>query len=128
MNLSARAPEQLHAVALTVAEDGPVPAYGRLAGDCRMEYLGPAFGTKYLAFCQPPGQPVVALIHDDFVSSWLARNGRPALVSLGWSEQTYEAYLTQMHAWSAELGCDPETVEYLIFQAEAERRASQWSQ
>lgn len=128
MDLAPRAPELLHAAALTLAEDGPVAAYGRLAHDCRMKYFGPAFGTKYLAFCQPAGQPLVALIHDGLVLSWLARHGRPDLVSTGWSERTYEAYLAQIHAWAAELGCDADTVEYLIFQSEADRRGNQWSQ
>jgi len=73
-NTSPRAPELLHAVARTLADDGPVAAYGRLARDCRMKYLGPAFGTKYLAFSQPVGHPLAALIHDELVSSWLARS------------------------------------------------------
>lgn len=115
-------------MALTLVDEGPVAAYGRLARDCPMKYLGPAFGTKFLAFCQPAGQPVVALIQDELVSSWLARHGRPDLTSNGWSERTYAAYLSQIHAWAAELGCDAETVERLIFQAEADTRGNQWSQ
>lgn len=43
------------------------------------------------------------------------------------SERTYGAHLAQMHAWAAELGCDPETVEYLIFHDEANARGNQWS-
>jgi hypothetical protein len=122
-----RATESLHQVAITLAEEGPVAAYDRLSGDCRLKFFGPAFGTKYLAFCQPAGQPVVALIHDELVSSWLAKHGRPDLVSTGWSTGTYEAYLEQMHEWAANLGCGPETVEYMIFQATADERGNQWS-
>ena len=122
------APVLLHAVARTLAADGPLAAYARLARDCRLKFLGPAFGTKYLAFCQPSGQPLVALIHDELVSAWLARNGRPDLESSSWSVPTYAAYLAQLHAWATDLGCSAETVEYLIFQAEADERGNQWSE
>ena len=128
LDTSPDAYRRLHAVTLTLLNDGPVVAYGRLAGDCRMKFFGPAFGTKFLTFCQPTGQPFTALIHDELVSSWLAKYGPSELVSAGWSERTYRAYLEQMHAWAAELDCDPETVEYLIFQAEADERGNQWSQ
>ena len=109
--------DSLHQVAVMLATEGPVAAYDRLSGDCRLRFLGPAFGTKYLAFCQPAGQPVSALIHDALVSSWLAAHGRPDLVSAGWSTMTYEAYLRQMHDWAAAIGCDAETVERLVFTA-----------
>jgi hypothetical protein len=122
------AAELLHVVALTLAADGPVAAYGRLGRDCRVKWFGPAFGTKYLAFSQQVDQPIVALIHDELVSSWLVRNGRPDLASHGWSERKYEAYVVQVHAWARQLDCSAETLEYLMFQAIADERGNQWSE
>ena len=121
------AAERLHVVAQSLATNGPVSAYGHLAGDCRLVQLGPAFGTKFLTFCQPGQQQPTALIHDDLVSSWLARHGRPDLGSVAWSEAVYDAYLAQMHAWAGELGLSAEAVEYVVFQAEADQRGNQWS-
>jgi len=118
----------LHAVARTLADDGAVAAYRRLAGDCRLRFLGPAFGTKYLAFCQPANTEPVALIHDALVSAWLARHGRPDLTAATWSVPMYEAYLDQLHRWSVELAVHPETIEFLIFQDEATRQGNQWSE
>ena len=128
LETSRDAPGLLHAVVRTLTDHGPTAAYARLAGDCRLKYLGPAFGTKFLAFCQPTGQPLAALIHDELVSSWLAENGRSELGSRGWRARTYGAYLAQIDAWAAELGCAAETVEYIIFQAEADRRGNQRSE
>ena len=87
-----------------------------------------SFGTKYLAFCQRPNQPLNALIHDELVSSWLSSHGRPDLASSSWSKRTYAAYLEQAHVWAAALDCDPEVVEYLIFQAMPAERRNQWSE
>ncbi len=120
--------ELLQGVARTLIQDGPLAAYGRFAGDSRLKYLGPAFGTKYLAFCQPADQRPKALIHDELVSSWLARHGRPDLASASWSKRTYCAYLDQADAWATAMGCDPEVVEYLIFQAMAAEQGNQWSE
>jgi hypothetical protein len=120
-------PARLDAVAKTVIDAGAVAAYGRLAGDCRIRGLGPAFGTKFIAFCQRPAAVPVALIHDELVSAWLAANGRPDLGSAAWSPSTYKAYLEQIHGWAASVDLTPETVEYLIFQAMADARGNQWA-
>ena len=107
--------------------EGALPAYRHLAGDYRIPGLGPAFGTKYIAFCQPGGHRPAALIHDELVSTWLATNARPDLSSTAWSVAIYEAYLDQVHRWADELEIDPEVVEYLIFQSMADERGSQWA-
>jgi len=118
---------RLRRVALAVRNESAVVAYGLLARDCRIKGLGPAFGTKFIAFCQPTGARPTALIHDELVSSWLAVHGRPDLSSVAWSRSTYEAYLEQMHAWADSLGVVPEVIEYLIFQAMADQRGNQWA-
>jgi hypothetical protein len=120
--------EHLTNVATIVRDEGALAAYRSLAGVNRVRGLGPAFGTKYIAFCVPEGADPAALIHDELVTAWLEENGRPDLRATTWAPRIYEAYLDQMHAWARELGVTPDTVEYLIFQEEADRRpGNQWA-
>jgi hypothetical protein len=120
-------PTKLLAVARSVRNDGAVMGYKRLSGDCRIPGLGPAFGTKFLAFCQPSGAKPAALIHDDLVASWLGQHSRPDLGATTWSPPVYEAYLEQMHAWADALELKPEAVEYLIFQSMSDASGNQWA-
>lgn len=117
----------LQAVAVLARVDGAMAAYRGLAHEHRIKGLGPAFGTKFIAFCQPAGGQPVALIHDQLVGAWLATHGRPDLAAASWSSPRYEAYLDQIHVWADALGVNPETAEYLIFQAEADARGNQWA-
>ena len=121
--------KRLLAVTRTLADEGALAAYRRLASprDCRLLGLGPAFGTKYLYFCQPPDQEVTALIHDALVSTWLLREAGLTLSSAVWSVSTYRHYLELMHKWAAELACRPDELEYGIFAAMAADRGSQWA-
>lgn len=118
---------RLRRVAVAARDESAVAAYGLLVHACRIKGLGPAFGTKFIAFCQPVEARPTALIHDELVSSWLAEHGRPDLSAAAWSRPTYEAYLAQMHAWADRLGVAPEVVEYLVFQAMADERGNQWA-
>jgi hypothetical protein len=127
MLMTPKAGERLRSVARIAAAEGALAAYVSLGTENRIKGLGPAFGTKYLAFCQPDSQPVTALIHDFLVSEWLGANGRPDLRASTWTPEIYAAYLDQMHAWAQDLGITPETLEYLIFQHEADIRGSQWA-
>jgi hypothetical protein len=68
----------------------------------------------------------MALILDNLVEKWLLRNGLD-LKSQPWSERRYSAYLTQMHAWAAELECAADEVEMCIFQAMANASGGQWA-
>lgn len=125
---ASQAADKLLAVARTLATDGALAAYRRLGDglDCRLGRLGPAFGTKYLYFCQPEGQELMALIHDKTVSEWIASHAGLTLSSEQWSVPTYRAYLRQMHDWAADLSCQPDDVELGIFRAMAKVRGSQW--
>jgi hypothetical protein len=120
---------RLHAVARTLAKEGADGAYRRLArpADCQLRGLGPAFGTKFLYFCQPPGQTVTALILDQLVSIWLARNTGVVLDSVTWSPPTYRRYLSYMHAWAAATGCLPDELELCMFREIASERGTQWA-
>lgn len=103
-----RGSQLLQSVAVAVRDHGAVAGYGKLSSECRIKGLGPAFGTNYIAFCQPEGQLPTALIHDELVSAWLSRNGRPDLSTTSWVPRVYEAYLDQMAAWGHELNETPE--------------------
>jgi hypothetical protein len=119
---------RLHAAIQTLARDGPIAAYRRLgdASDARLHGLGPAFGTKFMYFSQPPDQAVTALILDDLVASWLGRNVGLKLNPAVWRTETYNAYLRRMHEWARELDCRPDELEFCIFRAEADDRGNSW--
>jgi len=123
------APERLLSAVKTLAAEGPLAAYRRLAakGDCGLDGLGAAFGTKFLFFCQPPGQAPTALILDKLLSDWLLDNAGLDFNSQPWSEPRYAAYLRQMRAWARELDCAPDELEMCIFRAKADESGGQWS-
>lgn len=119
---------RLREVAEIASEKGALEAYRSLGGENRIKGLGPAFGTKFISFCQSARSGPTALIHDELVTSWLEANGRGDLRASTWAPRKYEAYLHQMQAWALELSVDPETIEYLVFQDEADKRpGNQWA-
>jgi hypothetical protein len=119
---------RLRLVAQTLAESGAVSAYQRLTvtTDCNLRWLGPAFGTKYLYFCERERHDSMALILDNLVATWLRREAATDLDPVPWSVATYRTYLDHMQPWSAAVGCDPDELEYCIFRAMATERSSQW--
>jgi len=123
------AAERLLSAVKTLATEGPLAAYGRLAakGDGGLDGLGAAFGTKFLFFCQPPGQAPTALILDKLLSDWLLDNTGLDFKSQPWSAPRYAAYLRQMHAWARALECAPDEMETCIFRAKADESGGQWS-
>lgn len=126
--LAPDAAKRLHAVAKIAASEGAIAAYRSLGRENRIKGLGPAFGTKFIAFCQPETVLPAALIHDELVTAWLEANGRADLRASTWAPRKYEAYLDQMGKWATELNVTAETIEYLIFQDEADRRpGNQWA-
>jgi hypothetical protein len=124
-----QAPERLLSAVKTLEAEGPLAAYRRLAakGDCGLDGLGAAFGTKFLFFCQPPGQEPTALILDKLLSDWLLDNAGLDFKSQPWSEPSYAAYLRQMHTWAREFDCAPDELETCIFRAKADESGGQWS-
>jgi hypothetical protein len=128
MLLAPDAAKRLRAVAKIAASEGAIAAYRSLGHENRVKGLGPAFGTKFIAFCQPETVLPPALIHDELVTAWLEANGRADLRASTWAPRKYEAYLDQVGAWATELRVTAETIEYLIFQDEADRRpGNQWA-
>lgn len=122
------AAERLAAVARTLEGSGPTSAYERMTsnGDCNLRWLGPAFGTKFLYFCQPPAYEVKALIFDNLVATWLRREAGVDLDPVPWSVPNYSQYLGHMHRWSLALGCSADDLEYCIFRTMATESRSQW--
>jgi hypothetical protein len=118
--------ERLARVAQQLAERGALEAYGLFAGDCRLRWLGPAFGTKFLYFC-PQGPEPQALIFDRLVARWLTKNTSIAFNAGPWSSTTYRRYLELLCGWAAVLGVGSDEVERCIFQAQANQGRNQWA-
>src|SRR5439155_446350 len=122
------AASRLRKVAELVQGSSADSAYRSFArsAESRLQFLGPSFGTKFLHFCQPANRWPRALILDEFVASWLREHTGEKLDPVAWNEPTYRRYLRLMHGWSEALGVEPDELEYCIFQAAADSRASQW--
>lgn len=119
---------QLQAAARALAGQGPVAAYARLGdhGVARLAGLGPAFGTKFLYFCSPPGSPP-ALILDRLVAQWLRGHTGLLLNEVRWSTATYAPYLGSMHEWPDELAVAAGELEACVFSEQAGLAGNQWA-
>jgi hypothetical protein len=99
---------------------GPLDGYAALAGPHRVKGLGPSFGSKFLYFASPEDSR--ALILDQLVADWLAREAALSLNATRWSVRTYAAYLHTMDEWSSGLGMSSHQLEEIVFTEEATRR------
>jgi len=119
----------LRSAADELASGEPVQAYARLGdhGAARLPGLGPAFGTKFLYFCSPPGTEP-ALILDRLVAGWLSGHAGLRLNQIRWSASTYLRYLTTMSEWADEMTLPPDKLEACVFMAAAADRGGQWAQ
>lgn len=117
----------LQSAAGELTRGGPVRAYARLGdhGVARLPGLGPAFGTKFLYFCSPPGDP--ALILDRLVADWLGEHAGLRLNQIRWSASTYLRYLTAMAGWADEMALPADKLEACIFMAAAADTGGQWA-
>ena len=122
-----RATDRLLVATRALADSGAVAAYRLFAGDCRLAFFGPAFVTKFLSFCQPPGQDPTALILDSLVAAWLRREADMEVDSARWSASTYCRYLDLMSNWAAALDCRPDELECCIFSAMSTERGNEWA-
>lgn len=122
------AAEYLRDAAKSLQHEGALAGYATLAQRShRLPYFGPAFGTKFLAFCSPAADPKPALILDVLVSKWLMRNAGLSVNPVPWDIETYGTYLGLMYRWSATLSAPPEALELCIFSAESTRVGNQWA-
>lgn len=118
---------KLHDVVTTLYADGAIAAYQRMATDCRLRYLGPAFGTKFLYFCDPGRWHPKALILDRLVGDWWHANLGQALNPWAWDSDTYARYLVAMDRWARRLECESDDLETLMFRSEASRLGLRWA-
>ncbi|MEU7907062.1 hypothetical protein [Actinoplanes sp. NPDC049118] len=107
-----QAPGVLREAAQVVRRDGGATAFAWLR-EHRLRYLGVAFATKYLYFCNGPDAPP-ALILDRLVQRWLRRHA-DYQVRLDWRVGDYDRYLGMTYAWASELRVTPDDAEYLMF-------------
>jgi hypothetical protein len=122
-----RAGDYLHEAVVTAGRSGALAGYASLAQRShRLPWFGPAFGTKFLAFCSD-NRDKPALILDDLVSKWIARNAGIQLAPHRWSVSTYRRYLAVMHRWADALGHPAEAIELCIFSSESVRVGNQWA-
>jgi hypothetical protein len=124
---SSHASNRLAKVTQHLAHRGALDAYDLLAGDCRLQGLGPAFGTKYLYFCPQSTAGPQALIFDRLVASWLAEHVDVRLNPVAWSPTTYRRYLELVSSWADALGVAGDEVEGCIFQARSNEVGNQWA-
>jgi hypothetical protein len=111
---------------MTVCDTGPGPAYELMSGRCRLPRVGPAFGTKFLHFCDPGRHRLQGLILDRFIAGWLKTNGLLTVRPTAWSRRQYQTYLELMHRWADEARVPAEDIELAIFTDQATRVRSQW--
>ncbi len=117
---------RLLAVTNALHSAGPSAAYRLLAGDQRIKYLGPSFGTKFLYFKSVPG-PAMALILDRQIGGWLAAQARMKLMVDRWHPKSYDRYLSMMAEWASSTGLEPDTLEMILFSDAVAGTGSQWS-
>ena len=121
------APARLQRAAKALAGSGALAGYEAL-GDyrvSRLKWLGPAFGTKFLHFCSPPGSPP-ALILDRLVADWIRTNTGVSFNPVPWRSHTYRRYVDLLAEWAGELGIESDELETCLFTDEASRTGSQW--
>ncbi len=112
------------AEAASVAQLGdPVEAYRLLGGPCRLDQLGPAFGTKFLYFVGGG-----ALILDRLAADGLERVASIAISPTRWDDVAYARYLEVVGVWAEGLGVAPDVVEQVLFTAESTRTGNQWGE
>jgi hypothetical protein len=103
-----------------IANGGPLDGYAVLAGLHRVAGLGPSFASKFLYFVSR--EMPRALILDELIASWLAREAAIKLSARRWSVNTYAEYLTSMDCWSSQLDIADHQLEEILFTEEATLR------
>lgn len=96
----------------------PLTAYSYLSKN-RIEQLGPAFGTKWIAFVTPPDTP--APIYDSLIGGWFSTFATKDFegVSLNpevWSLKTYSSYFLWMKTVADEHAIKCDDLEFVLFQ------------
>ena len=110
-------PQKLQEVARLIREDGILAGFRALGTTCKLDRIGPSFGTKYLFFVSAIPSRHPALVLDSRVAVWFNTNTSLRLDANLWSSHQYGQYLYAMYSWAADLGEPPDAVEFIVFQA-----------
>ena len=97
----------------------PLDAYGYLSKN-RLKQLGPSYGSKVLSFFTP--RRIGAPIYDSLIARWLMQYAAVdfegvSTKSVGWSLKTYSRYHEWINEHAAGLGCYPDEIEHVLFEA-----------
>ena len=101
----------------------PKEAY-RYLSKHRLKQLGPSYGSKVLSFFTP--RKIGAPIYDSLVARWV-RQYAPldfdgvSTKSVGWSLSTYSRYHEWINEHASGLGCYPDEIEQVLFEAAEEQ-------
>lgn len=118
---------RFQAAAVSVNSEGALSAYRQMSAPAnRIKFLGPAFATKFLAFCSL-NEARPALIFDRLVAAWLTKHEGGRWNAIAWSESVYGRYLELVYAWARQLDARPDEVERLMFSHEARMLGNQWA-
>ncbi len=113
-NFSEKVEESYH-----LSRSGRFLAAYKFLSKNRIEWLGPAFATKWISFASPSSHP--APIYDSFISKWFQHfasevfNPIP-ISSLLWNPKTYATYVNWMQEQASLLQVSTDKLELLIFQ------------
>lgn len=113
---------RLSAVAIAAASGRAVHAYGLMADTCRLEGLGPAFGTKFIYFVDRRG-----LILDRVVALSFAEVSSARVDTTRWDSSTYAKYLDAMSTWAGALRVEADELEQIMFMAQSKALGNQWA-
>jgi len=118
---------RLQTAAALVNADGALSAYRQMSAPAnRIKFLGPAFATKFLAFCSTDSERP-ALIFDRLVASWLTKHVGGRWGATTWNAPVYGRYLDLVYAWASQIGARPDEIERLMFSDEASLLGNQWA-
>lgn len=97
-------------------------AYQYLAGEGRLDHLGPAFGTKFIYFHNADG-----LILDKLTAEWYKRASGIDLKPTQWNPSKYREYLAFMGGWAESFGLRPDELEEVAFSQISRESGNQWA-
>ena len=97
-------------------------AYQYLAGEGRLDHLGPAFGTKFIYFHNADG-----LILDKLTAEWYQRASGIDLKPTQWNPSKYREYLAFMGGWADSFGLRPDELEEVAFSQISRESRNQWA-
>lgn len=90
---------------------------------CRLDRLGPAFGTKFLYFVGGG-----ALILERLLADSLKRVASIAMGSTRWDDRAYSRYLELVGRWADGRHVAPDILGQVLFTAEATRTGNKWGE